>query len=122
VKGTLTVDEPQGQRWDLALDLLREGPDLIALGQGLLLSRDTSGPASDGHIHIGVIAHASRERAQSEVDTAREFVQGLTETDKRFGASLRPFGITWEYVGDGGTVTITLARIDEDGTLIWRDQ
>jgi hypothetical protein len=88
VKGTLTVDEPQGQRWDLALDLLREGPDLIALGQGLLLSRDTSGPASDGHIHIGVIAHASRERAQSEVDTAREFVQASL---KRTRDSVRRF-------------------------------
>ena len=32
MKGALTVDEPQGEHWDLALDLLSHGPDLVALG------------------------------------------------------------------------------------------
>jgi hypothetical protein len=36
-----------------------------------------------------------------------------------FGALLRQFGVTWEYVGDGGSAVFTLARVGEDGTLIW---
>jgi hypothetical protein len=115
------VDEPQGERWDLALDLLTERPDLFALGPGLLLNRETAGPAPDGHVHIGVVANAPKAGAQSEVDAAREFVDRLASDDERFGKLLRQFGTTWEYVGDGGTAAITLARIGEDGSLIWPD-
>jgi hypothetical protein len=122
VNGALSVDEPHGQRWDLAIEFLNEGPDLIALGPGLLLNRDTAGPVSDGHIHIGVIARAPKEQAQSEVDAAREFVQNLADEDRRFGSLLREFGMIWEYVGDGGTSTVTLAKIGEDGGLIWGDR
>ncbi len=119
MKGALTVDEPQGERWDLALDLLSHGPDLVALGSRLLLNRDTSGPASDGHIHIGVVANGPKEQAQSEVDAARQLVSGLANEDERFGTLLRRFGVTWEYVGDGGSAVFTLARVGEDGTLVW---
>lgn len=119
MKGALTVDEPQGERWDLALDLLSNGPDLVALGSGLLLNRDTSGPASDGRIHIGVVANGPKEQVQSEVDAARQFVHGLANQDERFGALLRRFGVTWEYVGDGGSAVFTLARVGEDGAVIW---
>ena len=76
-KSALSVDNPEGERWDVALDLLSNGPDLVAVGSGLLLNRDTAGPAPDGHIHIGVVAHKPKEHAQSEVDAAREFVEGL---------------------------------------------
>jgi hypothetical protein len=121
MKGALTVDEPKGERWELALDLLSDGPDLIALGRGLLLNRDTSGPAPDGRIHIAVVANAARVRAQPEVDAAREFVERLANQDDRFGSLLRQFGVRWEYLADGGTLTVTLANIGEDGALIWPD-
>ena len=119
MKGALTVDGPQGERWDLALDLLSNGPDLVALGSGLLLNRDTSGPSSDGHIHIGVVANGPKEQAQSEVDSARQAVGSLAIEDERFGTLLRQFGVTWEYVADGGSAVFMLARVSEDGTLIW---
>ena len=119
MKGALTVNEPQGERWGLALDLLSQGPDLVALGSGLLLNRDASGPASDGHIHIGVVASGPKEHAQSEVGAARQLVGSLANEDERFGTLLRRFCVTWEYVGDGGSAVLTPARIGEDGTLIW---
>lgn len=119
MKGALTVDEPRGERWGLALDLLSNGPDLVALGTGLLLNRDTSGPSSDGHIHIGIVASGPKEQAQSEVDAARQLVGRLAIEDERFGTLLRQSGVTWEYVGDGGSAFVTLARVDEDGTLVW---
>ena len=89
MKGALAVDEPQGERWGLALDLLSQGPELVALGSGLLLNRDTSGPAADGHIHIGVVANGPKEQAQSEVDAARQLVSSLANEDERFGTLLR---------------------------------
>jgi hypothetical protein len=119
VKGALTIDEPEGERWDLALDLLSDGPDPVALGPRLLLNRDTAGAAPDGHIHLGVVANAPREHAQSEVDAARELVERLANEDERFGSLLRRFGVRWEYVEDGGTLTVTLANIGDDGKLIW---
>ena len=119
MKGTLTVAEPGGERWRLALDLLSSGPDLVALGSGLLLNRDTSGPASDGRIHIGVVANGPKEQAQSEVDAARQLVESLAKEDERFGTLLRQFGVTWEYVSDGGNAVITLATFGEDGNLVW---
>jgi hypothetical protein len=119
MQGTLTVDEPHGQRWDLALDLLSSGPDLVALGPGLLLNRDTAGPASDGHIHVGVVAAAPRDQAQREVDAARVFVEALATDDERFRSILRQFGVKWEYVADGGSSIVALAVVGEDGMLIW---
>ena len=121
MKGALTVDEPQGERWDLALDLLSNGPDLIAIGPEVLLHRETAGPDPDGLIHIGVVANAPRERAQSEVDAARGFVAHLAYKDERFGSLLRQFGVTWEYVEDGGTLTVTLAKVSDAGELVWPD-
>jgi hypothetical protein len=102
MKGALTVDEPRGERWGLALDPLSNGPDLVALGTGLLLNRDTSGPSSDGHIHIGIVASGPKEQAQSEVDGARQLVGSLAIEDERFGTLLRQSGVTWEYVGTAG--------------------
>lgn len=61
--GWSPLDRGQQTRWDLVLDILNEGADLFALRRGLLLNRDTAGPASDGHIHIGVVANPPREQA-----------------------------------------------------------
>jgi hypothetical protein len=121
MKSALSVDNPEGERWDLALDLLSSGSDLVAIGSRLLLNRDTAGPASDGHIHIGVLANTPREHAQSEVDAAREFVDRLANEDERFGSLLQHFGVRWEYLEDGETLTVALANIGEDGALIWPD-
>lgn len=122
MRGALTVDEPRGQRWDLALDLLSQGPDLVALGPRLLLNRNTAGPRADGQVHIGVVARAnpvSREKAQSEVDDARALVQEIADEDETFGSLLRWFGVRWDYVEDSETAAITLAQVGEDGVLIW---
>ena len=125
MRGAFTVDEPLGQRWDLALDLLSAGPDLIALGPNLLLYRDTGGPRSDGQIHIEVVATSRQElrvEAQSEVDVSRALVRRLAEDDQRFGSLLRQFGVIWDYVSDEETTRIALASIGEDGALIWPDR
>ncbi len=125
MRGALTVDEPRGERWDLALDLLSLGPpNLVALGSRLLLHRNTAGPRPDGHVHIGVVARVnplSREKAQSEVDEARAFVQKIGNEDERFGSLLRRYGVRWDYMEDTETAAVTLARVGEDGVLIWPD-
>ncbi len=124
MKGALMVDEPRGQRWDLALDLLSNGPALVALGPGLLLFRDTAGPASDGHIHIEVLSassSSSREAAQGRVDQLRTTVAQIAAEDLRFAFLIDRCGVVWEYVEDLDTSRVRLAEIDPDGVLLWPD-
>lgn len=123
MRGALTVDEPQGQRWDLALDILSNGPDLVSLGPGLLLNRDTAGPASDGHIHIAVLADSenrpSKDAAQTQVNICRDLIEQIAESDDRFASLLSRLGVVWEYAGDDGSATFRLAGIDTNGVLVW---
>ncbi len=125
MRGALTVDEPAGERWELALDLLSSGSGFVALGSALLLNRDTEGPGADGHIHIGVVANApqeSREEAQSKVDAARASVLEIADGDEQLRSLLSQFGVIWEYVGDSGMAAVKLAGVGGDGCLIWTDE
>src|SRR5919106_1865819 len=45
------VDEPSGERWNLALELLADGESAVAIGT-LNLYRDASGPRADGRLHV----------------------------------------------------------------------
>ncbi|MGO9457057.1 MAG: hypothetical protein ACLP62_08430 [Acidimicrobiales bacterium] len=124
MKGALTVDEPRGQRWGLALDLLSNSPDVVALGPGLLLFRDTAGPASDGHIHIEVLSASSspsRGVAQAQVDQLRTSVAQIAAEDPRFASLIDRCGVVWEYVEDLDTTRVRLAEIGPDGVLLWPD-
>jgi hypothetical protein len=127
MKDAVSVDQPHGQRWEVALDLLSNGPfALVALGPALLLSRETGDPTSAGRICIDVVSDSrgreSRLVAQAQVDHCRSAIAKIAEDDPRFGSLLARCGVVWSYVEDVYTTRITLAEIDSDGALLWSDQ
>jgi len=125
VKGGLRIDQPSGERWDLALDLIESGDEFVVLGDGLQIYRHVGSPDADGRIHIGVLddAHhlAESHEAQRRVDQARERVTKLALADQRLRSVLERHGVVWEYAGDDGSATWLIAAISEDGVLIWPD-
>jgi hypothetical protein len=70
MRGSLSVDETRGERWDLAVEMLDRGDGIVSI-EPLLLYRDTSGPRSDGQVHAEVVSRfqdePSSERAEAEV-------------------------------------------------------
>lgn len=125
VKGGLSVDEPVGERWDLALELIERGERFVVLGDRVQLVRHVGWPGADGLVHIAVLAGQGRAPphaiAQGQVDAARGLISALASEERRFQLLLDQFGATWEYVGDDGTASWLIAKIASDGSLIWPD-
>ena len=74
MKGGLTVDEPVGGRWQLALDLLELGEDFVMLHR-VQMQRHVGWPGADGRIHVAVLTTETQpdlDLAQREVGAARE--------------------------------------------------
>jgi hypothetical protein len=125
VNGGLTVDEPSGERWHLALELLEDGSDAVYLGEAIQVRRHVGWPLADGQVHIAVLdrdpgAH-SRQVAQSQVDEALARVNGLIRDDPSFARLLDKYGVIWEYCGDDGSATWLIAQMARDGSVLWPD-
>src|SRR5215203_1730776 len=106
MRGALSVDEPSGERWDLAVDLLSRGEGIVSLGR-LLLYRDASGPHADGRLHVEVCstrgpAHQSRQLADSEVASAVIALDAVL-ADDRVAGLVDKHGLVREYVRDYDT-------------------
>jgi len=88
VKGGLSVDEPVGERWDLALELIEREESFVVLGDRVQLVRHVGWPGADGLVHIAVLAgqgHAPPHAiAQGQVDAARGLISALASEDRRF--------------------------------------
>jgi hypothetical protein len=114
----LTVDEPSGKRWELALGLLESGEAPVRI-RGLTMYRVVAGPTHDDLIHVEVDCPTEPDRvtegmARSAVAGARGEIQALIASDPRFGELLDRFGSVYEYVHDYGLggVLVALSRRD----------
>ncbi|MGI8810782.1 MAG: hypothetical protein ACR2KK_23655 [Acidimicrobiales bacterium] len=125
MKGGLRIEDPSGERWELALDLIHAGHESVMLGDRIEVRRYIGWPGADGLIHIAVLVPAnqveSRDLTKQEVALAREQVSRLAGRDHRFAALLDEHGVKWEVVGDDGSATWKIADVSEDGTLFWPD-
>ena len=123
MKGDLWIGEPSGQRWDLALDLIERGESAVLIAGRVQISRHVNGPKADGLVHIAVLAGQdtapSPAVAQDQVDTVRAYISELASEDRRFQELVERFGVIWEYVGDDGSASWVLAKVAEDGSLVW---
>jgi len=102
------VESASGERWDLALDLLRQGGHAVQVGGtrlrhqqplgGVLLRRDTVGPRSDARIHVAVMAtrdRPTRQFAVDEVSAGRHLIDELCAWDPRLALLFSEFGSKW---------------------------
>jgi len=118
----LEVDEPVGERWELAIELLTSGADGVTIGS-LALRRDTYGPNATGQVAVDI--YASRDPksltmrgAVDDVDRGLDQLAVLS-SDARFAAPVADHGCVIEYVHDDGTGTVRLASVSPDRSVTW---
>jgi len=117
----VTVDAPEGPRWELALALIDSGEGPVRLGE-VETSRNVAGPTADGVIRmtIRVREHADREGGETALLNGRRVAQVAASADPRFARLLDQYGCHWEIVSDHGMGTIVLGEADGCGNLVWR--
>jgi hypothetical protein len=124
MRGALSVDEPHGERWDLAVELLARGDGFVSVGP-LLLYRDANGPRADGRLHAEVCTEsrsgpATRRGAEAAIEAGLRVLDDVVG-DQRVARLVEQFGLVREYVYDYETGRTPQASIEPDGTVIWLD-
>jgi hypothetical protein len=106
----VTVDAPEGPRWELALRLIDSGEGPVA------------GPTADGMIRmtLRVGEHADHEGGQTALLKGRQVADEAASADPRFARLLDQYGCRWEIVSDYGMGTVLLGEADRHGNLVWR--
>jgi hypothetical protein len=117
----ITIDAPEGPRWELALALIDSGEGPVRLGE-VEIWRDVAGPTADGLIcmTMRVGEHADREGGQTALLRGRPLADDAASADSRFGRLLDRYGFRWEFVSDYGMGTVLLGEADCRGNLVWR--
>jgi hypothetical protein len=120
----LEVDAIRGDRWELALALLKSGSKPVRYGN-VDFWRSTAGPGADGRVAIAIVASASlsslnRARVQADVEAGLELIAGAKRDEPRLAALLDEYGTRLDYVLNDGNTVVTLANLDEDGAISWR--
>ena len=122
MRGGLVVDEPHGEQWDLALEVLDTGEELVRLGS-LRLYRAASGPWADGRVHVDICSgyHRSQlteHRARADIDRGLRLLDEVL-ADERFMHLVTDHGLVRAYVDDYGTGAVRLALVAPDGSPSW---
>jgi hypothetical protein len=117
----ISVDKPNGQRWELALTLIGSGEGAVRLGD-VEIWRDTAGPNADGVVRMTVPVAESADPAvaRAALLRGRQVTDEAASADPRFARLLDQYGCRWEIVSDYGMGAILLGEADCDGDLIWR--
>lgn len=123
-RGAFRITEVQGERWELALGLLRDtGPMVVLDGPVPVSLRRYSGwPGADGQIHVCVYTTRAPKTVTAEIATADfkralETLQQAMAADSRLQAMLHECGVVYEYVYDYETGGAVIGRAAEDGTV-----
>lgn len=109
-----TVEEPEGERWDLALELLREGTSVRF--RDLVLER------REHELHVSVISryHEPTEAAaRAQIDAARQTLDALVSASPGFAAVVGSRTLSFELVNDYGMGAVRLCYVDARGEVQW---
>jgi hypothetical protein len=118
MKDVLVVEEPRGDRWDLAVDLLTSGDGFISFGNSLLY-RSTAGPAPDHRVRASLNPEQlTAARCAADVEMGRARLDEIRR-DERFAELSSLHGVTCDYVYDYETGRVALATVDHDGVISW---
>jgi hypothetical protein len=122
-RGDISVDEPSGQRWQAAIEMLGEGAIVRVAGLLLYLDRDKSGKPWEGApLIVEIPANAwhdlSRERqeqiAASMLKEAQKRFAGLEEASTELRDLVGGRELTFELVDDYGNGAVRLATLEEE--------
>jgi hypothetical protein len=117
----VTVDAPEGPRWELALTLIDSGEGPVRLGE-VEIWRNVAESTADGMIRMTmrVGEHADRDDGQTALLQGRQVADEAASADPRFARLLDQYGCCWEIVSDHGMGTVLLGEADRHGKLVWR--
>jgi len=120
-RGDISVDVPSGKRWEVAVEMLREGAMVRVVGLLLYLDRDKSGKPREGAPLIIEIPASSwhglaRERQEAVAASMIQEAQGRFEELQETSAELRDIAggreLTFELVDDCGNGAVGLATLE----------
>ena len=111
----LSVDETAGQRWELALDLLRQGETVIFRGVDLTLRQRVLVVLAQ----ITWRTRPSAALAREDIARAECVVGGLLDESPEFRALVGQRSIEYHAVDDPGMGPVSLGEL-VDGMFTWR--
>lgn len=112
----LHVDEPSGERFSLALDLLASGETVVYRGLALAIRSDV--------LQIDVPStwrseHVTQEHARRDLDRAAEVIDALAESSSRFRSLTGRLPRRLLLIEDYGNGAIALAEL-KGNAIHWR--
>jgi hypothetical protein len=120
----LTIDEIPGQRWEIALELLRDGGQLFLIPGDVPvgLQRYVGWPRADGQIHVSIFTETEPQAVTTEMATrdARAGLAAVTTAqlaDSRLADLFTEFGVVYEYVYDYGQGAVKIGDVTDDGSV-----
>src|SRR5690348_12481342 len=120
-KDALWVDEPDGPRWALALELLASGDYVVCMGLGLTLATETRAePRQLGRI-LKVRVQTRRpdsltaEHARTEIENAEAGLDEIRQRSPAFAALVADRVPLFELIDDYGMGAVRLAFKDRTG-------
>lgn len=116
MRGVFAVDEPSGQRWDLALDLLERG-EPVSLGP-ITLRRRASGEIEATVASSWRLENVNLESGRAELLAAQAMIRQLLVEDERFRAALGGSQVDYVLVDDYEIGSVAIARL-ADNILEW---
>jgi hypothetical protein len=118
------VDEIPGARWELALDLIREGSHEVFIPGPVPISlwRSTGSPSADGRLHVSICTSfspgpISPEMAQEDARSGLQTLRRAEAADRRLTHLLEEYVVVYEYVSDYGTGAVKLGDVEPDGQV-----
>jgi hypothetical protein len=118
------VHEIPGARWELALDLIRDGGQEVFIPGPVPISlwRSTGPPAADGRIHVCICTSFSPrsisiEMAQQDATSGLQTLRRAEAGDPRLTHLLEEYVVVYEYVSDYGTGAVKLGDVEPDGQV-----
>lgn len=113
MRGALHVSELRGDRWNLALDLLRSGEGAADF-DGVCMYREVRGPQASGRIQIELLTQSIRtgEAARTLVLADRQSAVVVLRGDPRLTALVLEYGADWSIVFDDNNTRVLLERLD----------
>lgn len=123
-RGAFRIAEVPGERWERALEFLRDaGPMCVLDGPvPVSLQRYSGWPGADEKIHVCVYTTRTPGSVTPEVATA-DFRRALVtlgqaiEVDDRLQALINEYGAVYEYVSDYETGGAVIGRATADGIV-----
>jgi hypothetical protein len=117
-RGAFRVSEVPGERWELALEFLRDAGPMFVLDGPVPVSLQRYGgwPGADGKIHVCVYTTREPKSVTPEIATA-DFRRGLETlrqaiaADDRLQVMINEYGVSYEYVYDYETGGAGLPRL-----------